>query len=65
MRTSPGLGYAFAAFGMWGFFPLFFPLLEPATPLEIVAHRVVWSLLLCLVLVALGRSWGELREVLR
>lgn len=65
MRTSPGLGYAFAAFGMWGFFPLFFPLLEPATPLEIVAHRVLWSLALCLVLVALGRSWGELKEVLR
>ena len=65
MRTSPGLGYAFAAFGMWGFFPLFFPLLAPATPLEIVAHRVVWSLLLCLVLVALGCSWGELRAVLR
>lgn len=65
MRTSPGLLYALGAFGMWGFFPLFFPLLEPATPLEIVAHRVVWSLLFCAVLVTVSRSWGELRTVLR
>jgi len=63
--TRSGYALAFAAFGMWGFFPLFFPLLEPATPLEIVAHRVVWSLLVCLVLVALGRGWAELASVLR
>lgn len=67
MSTSPrsGLLYALGAFGMWGVFPLFFPLLEPASPLEIVAHRVVWSLLLCVVLVALARSWDEVRAVLR
>ncbi|NLF03743.1 MAG: EamA family transporter RarD [Actinomycetales bacterium] len=67
MSTSPraGLGYALGAFGLWGVFPLFFPLLEPATPLEIVAHRVVWSLLFCAVLVAVARSWGELLAVLR
>jgi len=67
VSTSPrsGLLYALGAFGMWGVFPLFFPLLEPASPLEIVAHRVVWSLLLCVVLVALARSWDEVRAVLR
>lgn len=65
MRNSPGLVFALGAFGMWGFFPLLFPLLEPASPLEIVAHRVIWSVLLCAVLVAIGRSWGELRAALR
>ena len=36
-----GLG----AYALWGLFPLYFPLLEPAGGLEIVAHRVLWSLL--------------------
>src|SRR5690554_2714965 len=49
---------------MWGFLPLFFPLLEPASPLEIVAHRVVWSLLFCTILVLATRRAGELRAVL-
>ena len=35
-----GLG----AYALWGLFPLYFPLLEPAGGLEIVAHRVLWSL---------------------
>lgn len=34
-----------------GFFPLFWPLLKPAFALEILAHRVVWSLLVCLTLI--------------
>ena len=33
-----------AAYSLWGLFPLYFPLLEPAGGLEIVAHRVLWSL---------------------
>src|SRR3954464_12785887 len=52
-----GLVYGFAAYGMWGLFPLYWPLLEPAGALEILAHRIVWSLLTMGVLVvALGRT---------
>ena len=39
---------------MWGAFPLYWPLLQPATPTEIVSHRAVWSLFFCIV--ALGIS---------
>src|SRR5690606_25958621 len=60
-----GLVFAFGAYGIWGFLPLYFPLLEPASALEIVAHRVVWSLLFCLVLLTATRSWPQLRTVLR
>lgn len=60
-----GLAFAFGAYGLWGFLPVYFPLLEPASPLEIVAHRVVWTLLFCLVVVTATRAWGELRTVLR
>ncbi len=60
-----GLAFAVGAYGLWGFLPLYFPLLTPASALEIVAHRVVWSLLFCVVVVTVTRTWGELRTVLR
>ncbi len=47
----------FAAYLAWGLFPLYFPLLEPAGAVEILAHRVLWSLALVgLVLLVRNRS---------
>ena len=40
-ETRAGLGYGFSAYFLWGAFPLFFPLLEPAAPVEILALRIV------------------------
>jgi chloramphenicol-sensitive protein RarD len=51
------------AYLLWGVFPLYFPLLEPASALEVLAHRVVWSLLVMAVLVRVTRSWGAVRAV--
>jgi chloramphenicol-sensitive protein RarD len=60
-----GAGYAVAAYAWWGLVPAYWKLLGAVPPLEIVSHRVVWSLLFTGPLVALlGRS-SELREVLR
>jgi chloramphenicol-sensitive protein RarD len=56
-----GLG----AYGMWGLFPLYFPLLEPAGGVEIVAHRVLWSLLFVALLLTVLRRWGQVAAVLR
>lgn len=56
-----GLG----AYALWGAMPLYFPLLRPAGPVEIIAHRVVWSLVFCLALLAASRGWAGLREALR
>jgi chloramphenicol-sensitive protein RarD len=57
-----GILYAVGAFFMWGLAPLFFRALRPATPIEILSHRVIWSLLLMIVLVAVMR---DLRDVPR
>ncbi|GAB2629482.1 EamA family transporter RarD [Nocardioides ginkgobilobae] len=54
-----------AAYLMWGLFPLYFPLLEPAGSLEMLAHRVVWSTLTVGVLVLLLRLRSTLGAVLR
>jgi chloramphenicol-sensitive protein RarD len=55
-----GLLLGLAAWVMWGFFPLYWPLLEPAGAVEILAHRIFWSMVLMLgVVVALRK--GALR----
>ena len=41
---------------MWGAFPLYWPLLEPANPLEIVSHRAVWTLVFCLIVLAATKA---------
>lgn len=53
------------AYLLWGFLPLYFPLLGPATALEISAHRVVWSWVVCLVLLAAFSGLGQLTALLR
>ncbi len=54
-----GIGYGLAAYGLWGVVPLFWPLVKQAGSLELLAHRVVWSLVVSLVLalVLLPRGW--------
>ena len=49
--------WGLAAYLMWGLFPAFFPLLQPATPTEILAHRFVWTLVFMLVLLATVRGF--------
>lgn len=59
-----GIASGLAAYGLWGLFPLYFPLLEPAGGLEIVAHRVVWSLVFVAVLLTVVRGWPQVRATL-
>jgi len=60
-------GYLFgiAAYVLWGFFPLYFKLLRPSGPLEILAHRVVWSALFVGVLLTLACSWRRIADLAR
>lgn len=55
--------WGFAAYIMWGFFPAFFPLLEPAAPVEILAHRFIWTLVFVLLLLLALRRIKLLREI--
>jgi chloramphenicol-sensitive protein RarD len=60
-----GTGYGAAAYLLWGMFPLYFRALLPAGALEIVLHRMIWSLILCVLGVALLRDTGWIRPLLR
>lgn len=62
---SSGVLQAALAYAMWGLFPLYFQLVSAVAPLEIVLHRALWSLAFVLVLLAVLRRWGWLRDILR
>lgn len=58
-----GLVYGLAAYLLWGLFPLYWPLLEPAGALEILSHRITWAMLaMGLVVLVLGRT-AQLRAI--
>lgn len=60
-----GYLYGLAAYTMWGFFPIYFKLLQPSPPLEILAHRVVWSVVFVALLLTAMRNWRFLGPLLR
>ena len=64
-RARAGFGYGFAAYGIWGLLPLYFVLLIPATAYEIVALRIVFSLVVCLLLLVVTRSVGRFLRLFR
>jgi len=55
-KEKLGLLYGVSAYVLWGLFPLYWPLLEPANPLEIVSHRAVWTLVFCIIILAITKS---------
>jgi chloramphenicol-sensitive protein RarD len=60
-----GYLFGFLAYTCWGFFPLYWKLLEPARPLEILAHRIVWSAAFVTLLLLAMRNWRFLGPLVR
>lgn len=60
-----GLAYGFGAYTMWGLLPLYWHLLDAASPFEILAHRMVWSLPVAVVILAVLRRWSWIGPLLR
>ncbi|GIV68129.1 EamA family transporter RarD [Caldilinea sp.] len=60
-----GMGFAIACYTIWGAFPLYFRLLAPAPALDILGHRVIWSLAFLVILLTARREWAWLGPALR
>jgi chloramphenicol-sensitive protein RarD len=65
LTERSGLVYAVAAYALWGGLPLFFLLLQPAGAFEIVAWRILFSLVFCAVIITVTRKWRSLTAILR
>ncbi len=63
MNRRSGLAFALLAYGLWGVFPLYFMQMAYASAVEIVANRIVWSMLLCVAILAMTRHLGDLRRI--
>ncbi|MCP2343434.1 EamA family transporter RarD [Actinomadura rupiterrae] len=55
--------FGVAAYVLWGLFPLYWPLLKPANAVEILAHRIMWSLVAVAAILAAGRNWAWIRTL--
>ena len=62
---SSGILYGLSAYVLWGMFPLFFKQLQAASAIEVVLHRMVWSLVFVLIVLAVLRRWNWLGDVRR
>ncbi|BCO29855.1 protein RarD [Rhodoferax lithotrophicus] len=62
---NTGVLYAGLAYICWGLFPIFFKQLSNVHPFEVVMHRMVWSLLFLVCVLAVLKRWAWLRELLR
>lgn len=61
--TRRGFGYGLAAYVIWGLFPLYWPLLDPTPAIQILAHRMLWSLVFIGALLAVRRRWAFVAEL--
>jgi chloramphenicol-sensitive protein RarD len=64
-RARAGLFYGLAAYGLWGVLPIYFKLLKAVPSIDIVAHRIVWSLVVLGLLVIFARAWDQIAAAVR
>ena len=63
-RARAGLYYGLAAYGLWGIMPIYFKWLQAVPSIDIVAHRIVWSLVALALLVSVAKAWDQVRTAL-
>lgn len=64
-RWRAGLAYGVAAYALWGVMPIYFRQIASVASLDIVAHRIIWSLLVLAILLTVARAWDEVGVALR
>ncbi len=63
IEARTGFIYGLLAFGMWGFGPVYFKAVATVSPAEVLAHRVIWSVALLVLMISWQRQWGALRRL--
>ena len=60
-----GVLFGLAAFASWGLLPAYWKQLKAVDAFEILCHRIVWSALFLLIIIAWQRRWAEIRQIIR
>jgi chloramphenicol-sensitive protein RarD len=64
-ETRKGLAYGLGTYLTWGLAPAYYRLLYQVSPIQVLAHRVFWSVLLLLPLMRYRGLWGDVGRALR
>ncbi|MEO8034927.1 MAG: EamA family transporter RarD [Acidobacteriota bacterium] len=64
-ESAEGILYGVATYGFWGIVAIYFKLVARVPPLEILAHRIIWSVVVLVAIVTIGRRWQALAVVVR
>ena len=68
MKANPhlaGVGFGLLAYGIWGFFPLYFRQLAHVSPMDVLANRAVWACLFVALLLTLRGAWSKVGAAFR
>lgn len=59
-----GILYGVGAYTLWGFFPIYWKLLHHISAIQLIGHRIIWSCILLLVVIAVTKQWKDFRATL-
>ena len=59
-----GIGYGLLAYGIWGFFPLYFRQLNDVPAIDILANRALWACICVSLILVVAKQWAKVRQVL-
>lgn len=60
-QQTQGFIYAILAFSFWGLVPIYFKALSSVSPTEVLAHRIIWSVILLFMVILFSRQFGALK----
>lgn len=64
-RKTAGVIYAIAAYIVWGILPIYWKLLDNVFPMEVLAHRIVWSLIFMCIVITVTKQWDEFKHIIK
>jgi len=59
---NKGIWNGLAAYAMWGFFPIYWKLLQDVSALEVIGHRISWSFILLIAVILFTKQWKDFRS---
>jgi chloramphenicol-sensitive protein RarD len=61
---NKGIWYGIGAYAMWGFFPIYWKLLQHVPALELLGHRIAWSFIFLMIIILISKQWNEFRSLI-
>jgi chloramphenicol-sensitive protein RarD len=61
---NKGMWYGIGAYAMWGFFPIYWKLLQHVPAVELLSHRIAWSFIFLIIIILISKQWNEFRSLI-